>query len=121
MKPYTENDDNYITDLSVSDMETVLNWIKENIYPRKTPLYGCSSYSLKHIMTKATGIYVTNNQFKDAMLRCNFIPINGKELNWHYGISKKSPCFKNHYVRKPYCNEIMPNVNGNISATRQHN
>lgn len=73
MRPYKMNDDNYITELSQNDMDTVLNWISENIYLRKTPLYGCSSYGLKHIMTKATGIYVTNNQFKDAMLRCGFM------------------------------------------------
>ena len=113
MKPYTKNYDNYITDLSTRDINKVLNWIRENIFLRKTTLNGCSSYSLKHIMTKATGIYVTNNQFKDAMLRCEFTPTNSKELNWHYGISKKSPCFNKYFTRKPYCNEIMPKVTGN--------
>lgn len=113
MRPYKMNDDNYITELSQNDMDTVLNWISENIYLRKTPLYGCSSYGLKHIMTKATGIYVTNNQFKDAMLRCGFMPVDSAELNWHFCISKRSPCFKERYKRKPYCNEIFPQFSGN--------
>lgn len=61
----------------------------------KTPNYDKSSYGLKHILEKDTGLYLTNNEFKDAMLMCGYEPINPNELNWYYQISKKSPAFKN--------------------------
>ena len=108
MKVYTKNDDNHIKDLSEKDKVTVLIWIKGNILKRKTPLFGSSSYGLKHVMTRATGIYVTNNQFKEAMLLCGFKPVDDRLVNWNFCISKKSPVYHKHYQRKPYCNEIIP-------------
>ncbi len=92
-RAYTKRDEELISDLSQENMGKVLVWISTNIYPRKTPLLTSSSYGLKHIMTSDIGIYVTNNQFKDAMLMCGFIPINENILNWNYYISKRSPCF----------------------------
>lgn len=71
----------------------VLNWIRQNILPRKTPLLSNSSYGLKHMLERDTDIYMTNNQFKDAMLACGFLPVNERELNWHYCISRRSPAF----------------------------
>lgn len=102
-----------IIGLSTGDSKIVLDWIEENIYPRKTELTGVSSYGLKHIMTRETGIYVTNNQFKDAMLKRGYTPTNPDDKNWRYCISKRSPCFKKNCERKPYCNEIMPKFDGN--------
>ena len=61
--------------------------------PRKTPLLSNSSYGLKHMLERDTDIYMTNNQFKDAMLACDFLPVNERELNWHYCISRRSPAF----------------------------
>ena len=61
--------------------------------PRKTPLLSNSSYGLKHMLERDTDIYMTNNQFKDAMLACSFLPVNERELNWHYCISRRSPAF----------------------------
>ena len=45
------------------------------------------------MLERDTDIYMTNNQFKDAMLACGFLPVNERELNWHYCISRKSPAF----------------------------
>ena len=45
------------------------------------------------MLERDTGIYMTNNQFKDAMLACDFLPMNERELNWHYCISRRSPAF----------------------------
>ena len=45
------------------------------------------------IFEKDTGLYLTNNEFKDAMLMCGYEPVNPNELNWNYCISKKSPAF----------------------------
>ena len=57
-------------------------------------MYRHTSYGLKHYLEHDTGIYVTNNAFKDAMLICGFEPADPHELNWHYCISEKSPVFK---------------------------
>lgn len=57
--------------------------------------YDKTSYGLKHILEHDTGIYLTNNEFKDAMLICGYEPVNPQELNWTYCISKKSPAFEN--------------------------
>ena len=82
-----------LSDESPETQEKVLNWIKENLYPRKTPLWECTSYGLKHALANDTGIYLTHNAFKDAMLKCGFEPHDSKEFNWVFGISKKSPVF----------------------------
>ena len=94
--PYTHGDTELLTDLPKEDQEKVLVWITQNLYPRKTPLSGYSSYGMKHPMTSTTGIYVTNNQFKHAMMLCGFIPVDERELNWHFCISKRSPFFAKH-------------------------
>ena len=92
-RAYTDRDTDLYTDLPAADQETVLRWIRENLKPRKTPLLSSSSYGLKHVLQHDTRIYMTNNQFKDAMLACGFFPVNERELNWHYCISKRSPAF----------------------------
>lgn len=46
-------------------METAA-WLRENITPIKTPTVG--SYSMKHVMERATGRYVTNGAFIAAAL-----------------------------------------------------
>jgi hypothetical protein len=92
-KPVTQNDTSLLKDLIPSEQKTVLDWIGINIQPRKTPLYGSSSYGIKHILQRDTGVYCTNNQFKDAMMQSGFMPVDEHELNWHYCISKRSPAF----------------------------
>lgn len=96
-RPYSiENgsiDDGLITDRPLEAQEKVQAWIRENIMPRKTPNRCHSSYGIKHILEGDTGIYLTNNEFKDAMMRCGFLPVDENELNWTYRISEKSPAF----------------------------
>ena len=91
--PWTEGDEALLTELSKEEKQKVLNWIEENVSPRKTVYEGSSSYGLKHIQEHDTGIYLTNNQFKHAMLLAGFTPDKNYMLNWHYCISKKSKCF----------------------------
>lgn len=47
-------------------VQTTAAWLRENITPIKTPTV--SSYSVKHVMQRATGIYVTNGEFIAAAL-----------------------------------------------------
>lgn len=97
-KPYTvENgyvDAELLSDLPLEQQDIALNWIRNNIYPRKNAMNYYSSYGLKHILEQSTGLYLTNNQFKDAMMICGYNPVDPNELNWTYRISKKSPAFQ---------------------------
>ena len=49
---------------------------------------------MKHLLEHDTKIYLTNNEFKDAMMICGFEPMDPDMLNWIYCISAKSPAFK---------------------------
>ena len=94
-------DSDLLSDKSPETQKIILNWVKENLHPRKTPLLLPTSYSLKDILNSETGIYLTNNAFKDAMLQCGFEPKNWEEPYWRFGISKKSPAFtKNRQPRQ---------------------
>jgi len=57
-RPYSnENgyiDDNLITSHPQEEIDTVMGWITENILPRKTPLYGHTSYGIKHLLEHNT-------------------------------------------------------------------
>ena len=90
---FTKQDNNHFKDLTMSEQEKSLTWIRANVFPRKTVLNGHTSYGMKHILQDRTGIYMSNNQFKEAMLICGFEPFDEKELNWRYCLSNKSPIF----------------------------
>lgn len=96
-RPYTiENgyeDAALITNRSREEIDIAMQWIAENIRPRKTPLQGTTSYGLKHYLQSDTDLYLTNNEFKDAMLMAGYEPVDPNELNWRYCISKRSLAF----------------------------
>lgn len=96
-------DDRLLKDESSERQEKILKWIKENIFPRKTPLLTNSSYGIKHILERQEDIYLTNNAFKDAMLQCGFEPVDYDEINWCFRISKKSPMFEKEHARYKRC------------------
>ena len=84
-------DDELLTDCTQEEQKVVLNWIRENFIPSEKHYRNITSYSLKHALEHSTGIYLTNNQFKDAMMMCGYNPVDCNWLNWEYCISKKSP------------------------------
>lgn len=91
----TEHDLNDTRDsnrLSTIEKVTLVDWITENIEPRKTPNDMHTSYGLKHIFSKHN-FYVTNGQFKWGMMICGFRPSNRDDVNWMYRISNKSNAF----------------------------
>lgn len=92
-RAYTDGDTALLTDLPIHQQQIVIAWIKGNIVKRKTPNYNHTSYGIKHWIQGIFHIYMTNNQFKDAMLLCGFYPVKETELNWVYCISEKSPAF----------------------------
>ena len=79
---YTRGDPNHFRDLPEDIQEISLIWLKANVLSRKTPLLQHSSYGLKHLLHAGTDIYMTNNQFKEAMLLCGFKPVNEYEWRW---------------------------------------
>jgi hypothetical protein len=58
-----------------------------------------SSYALKHVFERRyrealsgtfEGSYITNGQFKGAMLKAGFDVKDKAQLNWHFNVSEKS-------------------------------
>ena len=93
--------DEYLLDnLTTLEREIVLLWIEERLRPRKTFNDRYTSYGLKHRLEDDTGIYVSNNAFKDAMLRCGYVPRDEHELNWEYAISQRSPALRFDQYRR---------------------
>ena len=84
-RPYSiENgyiDETLITDKDEATIAAVSEWIKNNIRPAKKILQGRTSYGMKHILEHDTGIYLTNNEFKDAMMLAGYNPVSPNELN----------------------------------------
>ncbi len=91
-RPYTnENgweDDSMLVDLSPERQRAVLAWIDDNVKPAHRTNTSQTSYGLKHLLEDDTGIYLTNNQFKDAMWEKGYKPVDPKALNWLYKIKK---------------------------------
>jgi len=89
-RPYSnENghiDNALITDRDEMEINKVMEWIRANIRKSNRILQGRTSYGLKHVLEHDTGLYLTNNEFKDAMLLAGFKPVNPSELNWRYRI-----------------------------------
>jgi hypothetical protein len=86
-----------MSDFELSDIEkkALDNWIMENILPQKTPNKNYTSYALKNLFEESQeGFFITNRQFKEAMIRCNFVPVNKNKLNWDFRVSLKSPGLK---------------------------
>lgn len=89
-RPYTsENgvvDNALIYTISDADAALVSRWIKDNIRHADGNFTGRTSYGLKHLLQQDCGVYLTNNQFKHAMLLAGFVPINANDLNWEFNI-----------------------------------
>lgn len=89
----TGEDKEHFCELTAEERDKVLTWLYYNVLPAKTPLYGYTSYGMKHLLEDRTRIYMTNNQFKEAMLYSGFLPANPDVLNWNFYIRKSSPIF----------------------------
>lgn len=102
---FTDGDTGHFEEMSEENQEKVIAWIKANIFPGKTKWGERGSYKLKHDLQHDTKIYMTNNQFKEAMLVCGFRPVKVNELSWYYRIDRKSPiCI--WYKERPFDSRI---------------
>ena len=89
-RPYT-NENGFIDGALITDREddvitAVDGWIRKNIRAGEKILQGHTSYGMKHLLEHDTGVYLTNNEFKDAMLLAGYRPVNPDSLNWKYRI-----------------------------------
>lgn len=79
-------DDELFSDLPEEIQSVFRLWVRMRIVDRKSTNPNQTSYGLKHIFEEDFGVYMTNNQFKDAMLACGYFPENFNDLNWRYSI-----------------------------------
>jgi predicted HTH transcriptional regulator len=71
--------------------QRVITWCKKYFIQSDSYNHDNTSYGLKHVFEEDTGIYLTNGQFKGAMLLSGFKNEKNEQLNWYFNISKKSP------------------------------
>ena len=81
-------DDKLFTDLNPNEQYAVMRWICQHCRGIKTENKKHTSYGLKHMLESDIGVYVTNNQFKHAMLIAGFKPVDERMLNWTFRISE---------------------------------
>lgn len=80
-------------DLSRDEQFQLLDWIHDRLRVGSTWNMARSSYGLKHLYEAETGRYVTNAQFKDAMVVSGYRPKDRGWLNHHYRLHPSSPVF----------------------------
>lgn len=93
-KPFSEaNNPIEYHNLPEYKKQALKRWINKALKPFETKQYypHHSSYGLKHkFESSVVGFYVTNGQFKGAMLECGFIPKDQEELNWVFKLGKNA-------------------------------
>ncbi len=72
----------------------LLEYIYCKFKPGITEARHWTSYGLKH-MYEVVNTYVTNGQFKAAMLLSGYLPVHPEYLNWTFQISPVFRCIKN--------------------------
>ena len=94
---YDVNDSRGFESLTEAEQEQLLAWINKNFICMNTFNTKRSSYYIKHLFEKEN-FYVTNGQFKGAMLKAGFKVKNPDSDNWYFNISMRSPAFRNENV-----------------------
>jgi hypothetical protein len=96
--PTSEKDANDPADfeaLNSVERRVLLDWIEKTFMPGS--IRSASSYALKHYFEAADdGFYITNGQFKGAMLEAGFEPLPNQTdrsdwINWHFKLDKRVP------------------------------
>lgn len=97
VKTFFENgeiDNTHLSDLPAEEQKALVAWVGYNFDLAKNFYSGATSYGFKHVYERRAHIYLTNNQFKEAMLMNGFYPKDASELNWTFRIKKSSPALK---------------------------
>jgi hypothetical protein len=72
--------------LSPEAKEALQYWIEHAIKPAKKADDRHSSYGLQHDYQHETTLYISNAQFKGAMLMAGYLPTDKNEQHWHFKI-----------------------------------
>jgi len=76
--------------LPEDERQALLDWIEYTFDPDDA-VYPGSSYGLKHLYEREMGNYVTNGQFKGAMIQYGYDPVDSREINCHYLVKLAVP------------------------------
>lgn len=82
------DDPMHFLSLTEDGRSALLDWIAQRLKPRKLINHRRTSYGLKHVYQSDTGNYVSNGQFKGAMITAGYTPHDATELNPCYAIRK---------------------------------
>ena len=95
---YTRSDDwkfKRFSDLDDKIRYMTIRWIDHNLKKRKTLNKHRTVYGVKHVLQAQTGIYLTESQFAEALLRCDYQLIRPSQCKYamYVNASDKSPAF----------------------------
>lgn len=101
------------------EQTALVTWIKKTFAPHRS-IADTDSYCLKHVFERGEGgFYVTNGQFKGAMVAAGFLPETTRENNWRFRIRRKHRCpyalFGSYYSRVRPCYHT-PNISTGVCA-----
>jgi hypothetical protein len=74
--------------LASAKKELLAHWIRKAMKPSSKYDEQHSSYGIKHHFEQETGIYVSNGEFKGAMLIAGYLPKRVTHQNWTFQIAK---------------------------------
>lgn len=80
--------------LSLAEKNALSYWIEHAVQASTKVDEGYSSYGLKHEYERETKLYVSNAQFKGAMLVAGYLPTKKSEQSWHFLIQ---PAHADHH------------------------
>ena len=83
--------------LSPKEKEALQYWIEHAIHAATKVDDQYSSYGLKYKYERETKLYVSNAQFKGAMLVAGYLPVKKAEQNWHFTIQ---PAHGEHHTSR---------------------
>jgi hypothetical protein len=83
---YGADDPRGIVDLDPEPRMKLFDWIREAFVADRKELDALSSYQLKHAFEAEQNVYVTNGQFKGAMLLCGFYPTHADNQYWLFKV-----------------------------------
>ena len=95
---YTRSDDwkfKRFSELDDKIRYMTIRWIDKNLKKRETANKHRTVYGVKHVLQAQTGIYLTESQFAEALLRCDYQLIRTSQCRhaMYVNVSDKSPAF----------------------------
>lgn len=100
-KPW--GDERSFSDIKGEKREIVKEWVSYWLIPGNRVWKKADTYSLKHRLQYDTTVYLTNNQFKEALILCGLTPNSPEGEDWYFKIDKQSPiCARYRSYKVPF-------------------